>query len=149
MKKLLLLAMSSIIVSTGIFAGTSSGGCKYLHVQISNQTSSPCILTDETLNSGYLVTSPPTSILVNDSKRFDIDQTVFGPDIALTYQCGTGVIRFESQQGVCVVYAGAVKGNILEPTTANITATFTANEGSAYWDKSGSINWVITEKSST
>ena len=140
MKKMLTLCLFSFAINNA-WADT----CSDFHIQISNLTHAPCILTSQKVLHGNLITSPPMSILPNDSKRFDMSQSLYGPAIALSYQCGAEIITFTSQQNYCGLEAGDIKGNISHPLPQNLTANYTALSGSYFWDKSGSINWSIVD----
>lgn len=118
-------------------------GCGHLHIQIANTTFVSCVLTNQEIVHGYLISAPPAVIMQNDSKFFDMEQTGYGPSITLGYQCGSENISFTSQQNFCLVEAGDISGNLLHPLPENINATYTAETGSYLWNKPGNINWKI------
>lgn len=120
----------------------SRNACATIHIQIANMTESKCTLAKSDLLHGYLDSSPPLTILANDSKNFDITQTVFGPDVTLEYNCGDESIIIESQQNYCYMLSGSVKGKIISKTP-NIRAFYTADEGSYFWQQPGTINWTL------
>lgn len=127
-------------------AGTAEGphnNCSTFHIQISNLSGVPCILTSHRVIHGNLITSPPMSILPNDSQRFDMHQTIYGPAVSLSYQCGSENITFVSRQNLCYIQAGNVSGKILDPMPVDIRGIYTALPGSYFWSKAGSINWRI------
>lgn len=121
--------------------------CKNFHIQISNLTHAACILTSQKVIHGNLITPPPTSILPNDSKRFDMTQTGYGPAIVLSYQCGAEIITFASKQNPCYLEAGDISGKIFHPLPTNLNASYTALPGSYFWKRSGSINWKVMDLS--
>jgi len=128
-------------------AADSHSNCGHFHLQISNMTSSVCVLTSEKINHGNIISSPPMTIMPNDSKVFDMEQTGFGPSITLSYQCGNEHIAFTSKQDLCFLQAGNITGTILDPLPVNINASYTAFTGSYFWNKPGNINWKIIEES--
>jgi hypothetical protein len=142
MIKLFFLSLISF-VSSSVALADDDINYIYFHIQISNQTSSACILTEQDVEGGLLDTPPPTSILPEDSQRFDMHQAFYGPSIILSYQCGTEMIRFISRQGLSILGAGSITGEVLTPKTNNIDATYEAIQGSAMWNTTGSINWSI------
>lgn len=145
MQKLLaLIFLSSVMITT---AWAKDNDCANFHIQISNSTKSACVLTSQKVEHGRLITSPPLSILPNDSKRFDMSQTLYGPAIMLSYQCGSEIITITSQQNYCFMEAGDISGNILHPLPQNLNANYAALTGSYYWGRSGSINWSIVDNS--
>lgn len=124
---------------------TGDNYCSQLHLQITNLTKKACVLTNHNVIHGNLMTSPPMSILPNDSKRFDMMQTGFGPSITLSYLCGEETITFNSQQNVCILRAGNITGTIMPPVPNGIYASYEAIPGSYFWDKPGSINWRLAD----
>ena len=79
MKKILFTSLLSIAFAHSAQAADSQSGCDHFHLQISNLTKVACILTSQKVNHGNLISSPPASIMPNDSKTFDMEQTPFGP----------------------------------------------------------------------
>ena len=146
MKRFIGICLLSCTFVNPSMADSSDNECANFHIQISNLTKMACVLTSQRVIHGNLITPPPMSILPNDSKRFDMNQTIYGPAITLSYQCGSENISFTSQQNVCVLEAGDITGSILHPVPININARYAALSGSYFWQKSGSINWsIITE----
>lgn len=143
MKKIIGISLLSAICTTCFAHG--SNDCGDFHIQISNISKNTCILTSQRVIHGTLITPPPTSIMPNDSKRFDMQQTFYGPSITLNYQCGDEIISFTSQQNYCYIEAGDIAGTITHPAPKNLNANFTALSGSFWWSKSGSINWQIVD----
>jgi hypothetical protein len=118
--------------------------CGILHIQIANVTSHSCILIESQIIHGVLKSSAPTAIPSNDSKYFDIEQTLHGPDIVLTYDCGGKQISFLSKQDFCWLSAGKITGHILA-SGPEIEASYTIQLGSAFWKKPGAINWNLRQ----
>lgn len=141
--KLISLALMTIIASN-VWA-EDERNCGTFHIQIANITSSPCYLTRTNVIHGNLQTPPPATIAPSFSKSFEITQTLRGPEIDLQYDCGGQQISFKSQQNLCFVAAGSIRGEVLFKTK-DIDAFYTAETGSGYWDKPGIISWKITGK---
>lgn len=141
------IALSAICLGVGlgapVWAERSHDECGRFHLQISNTTSNSCILTSIQVIHGNLITSPPSSIMPNDSKVFDMEQTIYGPSITLNYLCGEENISFKSSQKLCVLEAGDVTGEVLHPLPVNTNASYTAINGSYFWNKPGNIIWRI------
>jgi hypothetical protein len=149
MKKLIYIPLTYVAFFSYAYAGNHDkpNQCSHLHIQISNQTSFPCTLSSRDLIHGNLDTPPPLSILSGDSKQFDLeDSAIYGPNIKLTYQCGSETISIKSQQNFCGLMAGNITGTLLQPQPKSITASYTAITGSHFWGKPGSINWSITNR---
>lgn len=73
--------------------------CETMHVQLVNNATTYCQLSFMRVLGGSLMSLPPQSILVNDSKTFDMSSSYFyGPDIILEYSCGAKSLRFEVKQ---------------------------------------------------
>lgn len=143
MKKLIAGFLFSIVLSSVCDAADTKSGCGHFHLQISNLTGVACILTNEKIIHGNLISSPPMIIMPNDSKTFDMEQTGLGPSIRLTYQCGDQSIAFTSQQNVCLIEAGDITGTLSHPLPLNLNASYTVFMGSYFWTKPGSINWRL------
>jgi hypothetical protein len=143
MKKLLI----SLSISIAIFGNSYAlDSCGNFYIQISNQTSSTCKCTNNTLINGIRdsISSVPLSILPKDFKEFNIIQgRYYGPDLILSYQCGSETISFRSQQNLCIMKAGHITGAILNPRPASLTASYKTFEGSWLHDLAGRIIWTI------
>jgi hypothetical protein len=124
--------------------------CGNLHIEISNQTSSTCILSENKIIYGYQMATIPTTLLPKQSGKIDMIQVEFyaGPNVILSYQCGQETIRFSSQQNYCALKPGEIHGNVLEPIPNTINADFTIKEGTVYPEGQGVIEWIIVEKNS-
>lgn len=142
MKKYLLSLALVSLVHTCAYADEENP-CGILHIQIANLTHKSCFLTKSNLIHGNFLSSPPTTILSNDSKKFDVAQTIFGPNIVLQYSCGDQQITFSSQQDLCFISAGKITGQV-QTKTLNIDAYYNAESGSFIWNKPGIINWSLT-----
>ncbi len=139
LKKLLAIYL---LFSSLAFAETENR-CGYFQIQISNMTKGECVLSSQQIIHGTLDSPPPLSISPNDSKHFEMEQTLYGPGIILSYQCGAEIITLTSQQNLCVLEAGNISGSIKHPLPINLNASYTALSGSYFWKKPGSINWSI------
>ena len=145
MKRIIRICLLWGVFINMVQAGDASNECKTFHIQVSNLTQHACVLISHRVFRGNLITPPPLSILSGDTKRFDMRQTVYGPTILLSFQCGPESISFISKQNACFLEAGSVTGELLPPLPINLNATYTALPGSYFWEKSGSINWKIID----
>lgn len=137
------ILMLGILVSPMCHAADTLSDCGHFHLQIANLTKSACILTSQKVVHGNLISSPPTSIMPNDSKVFDMEQTYYGPSVILSYQCGEENITFKSQQNYCYLHAGNITGEVLDPQPVVNKISYKSVTGSYYWEKPGNINWEI------
>lgn len=150
MKKILSTGLLSTFMMTAVYAGDADNSCKNLHIKILNSTKSICTLTHQRVIYGKLISSPPMSIAPNVLQQFDMHQSIMGgAAIRLSYQCGSENITFGSQQRLCLFDAGNISGAILHPMPVTISAAYNAQPGSYYWEKAGSISWVIEDTSSS
>lgn len=113
-----------------------------MHVQISNNTLSACRLTDQSLLHGIFVSAPPQSIMVGDSKIFDMDQSIVGPDAILAYTCDDKNVRFEIQQDLTIFSGHEPKLTIIENN--GIVLQSTSQSSSVLWDSPGMLNISIS-----
>lgn len=147
MKRILMLWLIGSVISSNAVATVKNdkdNDCAKFDIQISNLTNSVCVLTNQDVDHGNLLTPPPSSIPPSDSKYFKMEQTIYGPGIKLSYQCGGKKVTFTSKQNLCFMEAGSITGTVWSPLPTGINASFTSTEGSYFWSNSGSINWKIT-----
>jgi hypothetical protein len=143
------VCLSLFSVSMSAFAGTGNAGS--MHIQISNETGTICQLTNQVLIHGILDSSPPLSIMANDSKSFDMHQ-VLGPDLELSYNCGTAAdgtintITFEVQQDYAFFMGHTPNVTVLSSTGLRIEST--NSSASTFYDNNGISNIVIKLASS-
>lgn len=141
-------------LSTSLFAlpqattnMSDDNDCAYLSVMISNNTDQNCELTAKNVVHGNMSSGSQVPELLpphSSSHPFNLRQTVYGPDIVLTYQCGVDArITVESQQNVCYFSAGTITGNVYSHLGMN--ASYTKEEGSAWWGRHGSISWKLIQ----
>jgi hypothetical protein len=138
------LGLSSVSMSA--FANSSESNAGKMHVQISNETGVICQLTNQVLHHGIFESSPPRSIMANDSKFFDMDQAK-GPDVELSYNCGTGPdgtinsISFEVQQDYSLIFGHTPNVTILSSKGLAIESTNLS--GSTFYNNNGISNVTI------
>ena len=145
MKKLML---SMTVLSASIAAPTlvhaDYDNCAYLSVVIANNGNEPCYLTESYLKHGSLGYYDPVPEVIYPntySQPFEVRQSIFGPDISLTYQCGQGrQITIESQQNFCLFMGGTITG--MAYNNYYMGADYTKSEGS-YWGRHGEITWYL------
>lgn len=147
MKKIILLAVGlGLVVSNVGNAADSNSGCGHFHIQVANMSGHVCVLSSQRILRGNLISSPPSTIIQNDSKAFDMEQTMYGPEIMLSYQCGNENITFTSKQNLCYFTYGRISGAVLEPMPMDHKVSYMAYAGSWFWDKPGNINWKIEQQ---
>jgi len=118
--------------------------CTDFYIDITNSTKNECVLTNQEVTQGYLESGVPTSILPNEIWEVHMVQSsAYGPDITLSYQCGSEAITFSSQQNFCFFQAGDISGKVMPPIPASITAEFTTRPGSNIAEMPGIIDWNI------
>lgn len=132
--------------SASIFAGeNSANNCGKLSVSITNSGEEQCQLVERQLNHGYFTYSSLVPVVIpahSTAHVFVLTQSVFGPDIDLTYQCGKSRrVTIHSQQDLCLLSAGHITGSILGQR--NMTAWSVASMGSYLWNQHGSIHWAF------
>ncbi len=142
--KILLLCLLCIF-SLNTFATSDNNNCGKLSVAITNNTNSTCHLVWEHLNHGYYTysTFPPAFIPSGmTSMPVVLTQSTFGPSMELRYQCGNGKsITFQSQQDVCIFWAGKIHAKIL--SISNLNPQTFKREGSYLWSQHGSLQWIL------
>lgn len=147
MKNWITVSLACLSLSASV-AFASKDTCEWFHIQIANLTKVPCVLTSQKLVHGNLTVPPPAAIHPGDSRQFDMRQAVFGPEILLSYQCGSENVTFKSKQNLCYLEAGNVHGEVLHPLPVNIAVKYMATSGSWFWDMPGNIIWQIYSLSS-
>ena len=128
---------------TSVYA--SDNNCGKLSILITNTTNAECKLVKKQLNHGYFMYSslvPGVISAHSTAQPFVLTQSVFGPDIDLTYQCGNASqITIHSQQDLCFLSAGNVDASVLGQK--NMSAWSVPSEGSSLWNQHGSIHWAF------
>jgi hypothetical protein len=120
--------------------------CELFHIQISNRTTSPCYLTEQSVSAGIFINAPPMSIIPNDSKEFIMDSTYYGSSVSLGYQCGPENIRFTSTITTYTLIPDVITATVSPPLPTNLQATYTIYPSSIYTGHGGIIDWALTEK---
>ena len=123
----------------------TANNCAKLGVEITNLTDTTCTLTNYSLNQGefrYTSSVPAFISAGTTTAPITIQQTMMGPDIDISYQCGPDKsITIKSHQGYCFFYAGTIDGTVL--SADNMSAEHTIQSGSFFWSKEGKISWNI------
>lgn len=137
-KHTLILALCALFITPFAYAG-----CQMLHIQLSNISKKDCTLTSKQLVYGNEFNSPPHDIPASNSKPYDLGQSVYGgPTVNLTYTCGKKKITLHSQQNMCFASSGPIHTSILY-ADEGISAVAKTHEGSTFWDRPGTITWII------
>lgn len=147
MKKIFIFLALCLSVSS-VFAEGDDNNCAKLSIMITNTTNEVCTLEDQSLNHGFLhYTGHVPAFLPagSTSQPFVLSQSaIFGPDIDLTYVCGNSKrIQFHTKQDYCFFTAGHIHGGIMNQQ--NMSAKYTATDGSAFWSQHGTMNWLLSE----
>ncbi|MCR9192343.1 MAG: hypothetical protein NXI01_06745 [Gammaproteobacteria bacterium] len=114
-------------------------------VIVKNNTTSDCVVVQEDLRHGYLPRITQFfSLKSNEEKKVSIlyNLVVEGPDMALSYQCGTDkFVTIVSARDGLFAPTRYVKG--LVSSAANMDAVFTAEQGSCEDNKPARIRWSL------
>lgn len=119
--------------------------CGHLHVQVSNGSNDVCYLKAFNVNHGSVITYPAQSLMAGETKSFELDQTLLGPDVTLTYQCQDKTITLESQQNLCVLSAGAINNKVVKHSPG-VNAHSTFNQGSYLFNTPGMASWMLVQE---
>lgn len=142
MKKNILVLSACLLASSQLYASYDS--CAYLSIVIANNGNETCYLTNANLKYGYLDQNSgiPQQVYPNSySQPFEMRQSFFGPEVALTYQCGQDKqITVDSMQNYCLFYGGKISGQAYN--SYRMGAEYTMSEGS-FWGRHGEITWYL------
>lgn len=140
-KKLCLLPLG---LALSLSAHARYDSCAYLSIVMTNNGPETCYLTNANIKYGRLSRSSsiPTEIPPGASTPpFEMRQTFFSPDLALTYQCGQEQqITVESTQNYCLFSSGRIHGYAYN--SYRMGAEYTKDEGSV-WGRHGEITWYL------
>ena len=144
MKKKLLMGLVSLALSSTLYAEN----CGQLTVLLQNDTNQPCYLTAQEFVSGFLDSGNPIPSQIDAHTQalpFVISQSIFGPRLNLTFQCGQdSQITFESSQTSCYFGDGTVAGQVLD--SFNMAAYSKAQHSSYQNSTAGKISWVLSQQ---
>lgn len=126
-------------------SATSDGDGGRMHVQIGNATESTCQLISYTLNHGVLDSAPPQSLMSHDSKTFDVEQLLLGPDIVLAYKCDAKYISFQVQQDSSIFMGHEPTVTVL--VNHGLALDSNSQSSSVLWTYPGIINISIKSTS--
>lgn len=139
MKRVLMVAM--FLFSTVAWANH----CHELDLTISNQTGNTCVLINADLKKGhYFESTGAAHEIINhaESAPLKLSQTTLsGPDVQLTYVCGSKRIVLEASQGICLLIAGSVHGRAL--LNDGVTVDVETQQGSFLWSRHGEVRWTL------
>ncbi len=137
------LAFCGVALAEHHYLGDS---CAYLSVVVTNHTKQKCQLSEQHLTHGnFSYSSFPQYIEPGFSSRPTlIQQTVYGPDVRLTYQCGPGK-RFtvRAQQNYCMLASGNIRADVLEELNlhAHPYKQMAGHQGRGH----GLVEWIIED----
>lgn len=142
LSKTVQIGILSLLSTTPALATVDMPGCNHLHVEIANTTNQACSLNASNIHHGRLVFAPPSLILPGTVQDFDIKQTLYGPDITLSYRCNNEIVIIRSQQNFCLAKAGQITGDVVY-SDQHINAHPQTVLGSYHESKPGTINWTL------
>jgi|GEM_PF-1658664 hypothetical protein len=140
-----LLSLNAFADTANLTARRGAGGdvseAGRMHVQISNLSGENCSITVQQLLHGTLDSLPPQTLMVNESKAFDMLQAGFGPDMIIGYLCGDKSARFEVQQDYAFIMGHTPHVTILE--SHGLKIAYEATGASAFWGNPGLVNITL------
>jgi hypothetical protein len=136
-----LLCVALIVITLPASAAKEVDKSGEMHVQISNMTNDACQLSSFSLIHGVLLSTPPQSIMANDSKSFEARQKFMGPDVLLNYFCKNGSISFRVQQNLVVVIGSVPEVTVVDAN--NMVLRSESISSSTIWNTQGIINITI------
>ena len=144
MKKLhiaLISALTIVSVNASAFSHEEAGK---MQVQISNQTSSGCSLTNTDVGQGKLLSPAPLAIPQGDAKGFIAEQgTLRGSSIVLSYTCGDGKIKFRTHQHIVKATGSLPSATVLD--SSGLDLSFDAVSSSVLHNKAGILNITLKD----
>jgi hypothetical protein len=147
MKHILLLGFVASIatVNLSFAANSNDNNCGSLGVTISNLGSNTCTLVNDRLIHGYYTYTSSVPYMIppgTSAGPIILEQSIFGPELELTYTCGEfKIITISSRQNYCFMSAGNVEGMV--KYKQNMSVSFQSFNGSWLWSQRGNINWQI------
>lgn len=145
MKKIILSVLLSSLICGMANADGDDNNCGKLSILLTNLTQSTCTLVSSNLRHGYYkyTSSVPMYIPANTTAGpIFLEQSIFGPDLDLSYACGEDkLVTFSSKQNFCFLAAGDVSGQV--QFSRNTSADYQSINGSWFWSQHGSINWRL------
>jgi hypothetical protein len=112
-----------------------------MHVQISNETNTDCRLISYQLYHGILDSAPPSSIMPNDAKSFDMMQSVMGPEVVLYYTCEDKNMRLQVQQNYSFLLGNTPYATVLE--SHGLAIETETQSSSVFWGSPGIISITL------
>lgn len=143
---LALLCLFSLSTSSVYAEEPKENNCGNLQIVITNASSETCKLVSQNLRHGFFkyTSSVPMYLPANSSGApIFLTQTVFGPELELTYTCGEGKsITLMSKQNVCFLMGGTVYGQTID--NHNMSAEYQAVDSSFFWSQHGTLHWYLS-----
>ena len=119
--------------------------CHELDLTITNQTGSTCVLINSDLKKGhYFESSNAAHEIINhaESAPLKLSQgTLSGPDVQLTYLCGSKRVVLEAAQDICLLVSGHVSGRTL--LNDGLDVEVEKQQGSFIWSRHGEVRWTL------
>ena len=141
MKKILLLS-TLLPISVAL-----ADSCNNLTINVANVTGQTCkLIASNVVHGKYDGDAAPSEIIHGESKTFKMTTIgVYGPEIELAYRCGSGSVKFTSQQNYCAFAPGDVTGTVSEPLDG-VKGEYIPDKGTATVTSGthGTINWTLS-----
>ena len=128
-----------VFLSTNLRA-QSRVHCGELRVRVQATPDKHCVLTHASILHGRLAGgSIIPALITHIPGDFVMLQTIFGPDLELTYKCNNAEpISIRMSQGLCLMRGGNISVSSSAP---GVYASWT--EASYLFDTPGSVTWVL------
>jgi hypothetical protein len=135
----------AVVLLFGLVNQAHASMCQLLRITVKNDTPSACYLIQKSVQSGNIYKKQPYKIRPGATvTQFEVFEGNRRPaSILMTYECSENhSITFLSSKSECFYRGGRIEGMIVKAN--NLTAVYTANEGSYFSEKAGSIHWTIS-----
>lgn len=136
----------AFFLAVNVNANHLGDNCGYLNVVITNHTKNKCMLAFQHIIHGSLSYSPfPQYVDAGLSSRPTLlYQTVYGPDVRLSYRCGPNkVFVVRAQQNYCLLASGNISTHILEAHGVNVHPY--AEMAGNHQRPHGFVEWVVED----
>lgn len=139
-----MITIVSMLLSSGAMAQQE---CGKLFLEISNDTKEQCKLYNMTVIRGVMDQALKREIEPGGSLRLEAEQTFYGPEVELTFDCNGKKTTLHSQQNFCLFHYGKLQANIVAQDPG-LVVTHYMIEGSYYNKIPGRVTWVIADEES-
>lgn len=153
-----MLTRSTVFATTLLIIATTAGAdttyhrssapsddtqmCRVLTIEVQNHTRDICYLVVNHLYNGVIIGDIQQVLFQGYTKTIQLEQSYYGPNITLVYQCGKKRITLANQQGACFGWAGDAYATVVS-ADAGIKATSQIQAASKWANTAGQITWDI------